>query len=486
MGGFKEIDSPVQMRLYSLTKHQFVMVFATFSAAFAITLIIGIIGPAAIGEHTKMVRQLGIPTKNYKTGPFLLNSGVLTQFNQELWFFCQFQLTGLPSHKNYVLEREFHMSVKILGSSKDTSYKLISHAYHNRTRNLKCTVDSCDSVIVFHLGTIDYPSYNVNLTLYGLTLPPRVKIRNILFTFKYFEDQFTQMEIWFRFAFLVLSFVVTCLFTHSLRKFPIQDWCIEQRWMSALLPLLLLYNNPMFPLNFLFQSWVPRLFDAVFQASYCSALLMFWLCAYHGIRERERKFFTFYLPKVVIVGLIWATGCSLLAWQDLNEMRDPSYQYKVDTGHFMGLKIFFFVMAVIYSFYLLFLIVQAFRELKNMPFFDVRLKFLTILMLMVVFISLVAIFIRFGSTVLQENFVMDVTSSYQNSAEFLAFYGLFNLYLYTMAFVYSPSPTAIRDACVKTVPSSFAMHHGNDNGNDTEDEVLYHKNEFGNNLEDED
>lgn len=46
-----------------------------------------------------------------------------------------------------------------------------------------------------------------------------------------------------------------CLFAHSLRKFSMRDWGIEQKWMSILLPLLLLYNgrcqlySGAFPLN---------------------------------------------------------------------------------------------------------------------------------------------------------------------------------------------------------------------------------------------
>lgn len=34
-----------------------------------------------------------------------------------------------------------------------------------------------------------------------------------------------------------------CLFAHSLRKFSMRDWGIEQKWMGILLPLLLLYNG---------------------------------------------------------------------------------------------------------------------------------------------------------------------------------------------------------------------------------------------------
>ena len=102
-----------------------------------------------------------------------------------------------------------------------------------------------------------------------------------------------------------------CLFAHSLRKFSMRDWGIEQKWMSILLPLLLLYNgefeysashnwiyllptmlitvafcfsDPFFPLSFLVNSWFPGTLDAFFQALFLCSLLLFWLCVYHGIR----------------------------------------------------------------------------------------------------------------------------------------------------------------------------------------------------------
>ena len=40
-----------------------------------------------------------------------------------------------------------------------------------------------------------------------------------------------------------IPFLLQCLFAHSLRKFSMRDWGIEQKWMSILLPLLLLYNG---------------------------------------------------------------------------------------------------------------------------------------------------------------------------------------------------------------------------------------------------
>lgn len=234
-----------------------------------------------------------------------------------------------------------------------------------------------------------------------------------------------------------------CLFAHSLRRFSMRDWSIEQRWMSLLLPLLLLYNNPFFPLLFLVNSSLPSIMDGVFQSTFLTVLLLFWLCLYHGVRQTKRRFLIFYAPKLLIVGLMWIVAVMITCWQHYKEVADPTYNYKSDTGNFFGFKIFFFIVGSLYLVYLLYLVVRAYAELRNMPYFDVRLKFLTILMLIVVIVTITITSLRFGSSVLEENFIAELSSHYENSAEFLAFYGLLNFYLYTMAFVYSPAKNAV-------------------------------------------
>lgn len=70
---------------------------------------------------------------------------------------------------------------------------------------------------------------------------------------------------------------------------------------------------------------------------------------------------------------------------------------------------------------------------------DMRLKFLTLLMLFVLSISLTVTTCRFGFGILEDNFVARLNTTYTSSAQFMCFYGLLNFYLYTMAYVYSPS-----------------------------------------------
>ena len=48
---------------------------------------------------------------------------------------------------------------------------------------------------------------------------------------------------------------------------------------------LFLWADPLFPLTFLVNSWIPGMLDGLFQASFLSALLLFWLCVYHGVRQ---------------------------------------------------------------------------------------------------------------------------------------------------------------------------------------------------------
>lgn len=72
-----------------------------------------------------------------------------------------------------------------------------------------------------------------------------------------------------------------------------------------------------------------------------------------------------------------------------------------------------------------------------------RLKFLTLLMLVVLSISLAITILRFGVGVLEDNFVAQLSTHYNSSAQFMSFYGLLNFYLYSMAYVYSPGTPSI-------------------------------------------
>ncbi|XP_074189867.1 transmembrane protein 181 isoform X3 [Rhinolophus sinicus] len=449
-------DRLAPMRLYTLSKRHFVLVFIVFFVCFGLTVFIGIKGPKAIQTSAANFSL----NNSKKLKPIQIRSNPLSTYNQQLWLTC---VVELDQSKDTSIKTSFLMTVKVNGVTQDGTTTFIHNKVHNRTRTLSCAA-KCAEIIVAHLGYLNYTQYTVTVGFEDLDLP---SIKEMNFTWKTYDPVFSQWEVWFRFIFLVLTFIVTCLFAHSLRKFSMRDWGIEQKWMSILLPLLLLYNDPLFPLSFLVNSWLPGMLDDLFQSVFLCALLLFWLCVSHGIRvQGERRCLTFYLPKFFIVGLLWLASVTLGIWQTVNELHDPMYQYRVDTGNFQGMKIFFMVVAVVYILYLLFLIVRACSELRHMPYVDLRLKFLTALTFVVLVISIVILYLRFGAQVLQDNFVAELSTHYQNSAEFLSFYGLLNFYLYTMAFVYSPSKNALYESQLKDNPA-FSML------NDSDDDVIY-------------
>ncbi|XP_016074539.1 PREDICTED: transmembrane protein 181, partial [Miniopterus natalensis] len=443
------------MRLYTLSKRHFVLVFVVFFICFGLTVFIGIKGPKVI-QTSEAHFSLN---NSKKLKPIHIRSNPLSAYNQQLWLTC---VVELNQSKETSLQRSFLMTVKVDGVAQDGTTMFIHNKVHSRTRTLTCA-GKCAEIVVAHLGYLNYTQYTVTVGFEHLELP----IKEVNFTWKTYNPAFSQLEIWFRFIFVVLTFIVTCLFAHSLRKFSMRDWGMEHKWMYILLPLLLLYNDLFFPLSFLVKSWALGMLDDLFQSVFLCALLLFWLCVYHGIRvQGERKCSTFYLPKFCIVGLLWLASVTLGIWQTVNELHDPMYQYRVDTGNFQGMKVFFMVVAAVYILYLLFLIVRACSELQHMPYVDLRLKFLTALTFVVLVISIVILYLRFGAQVLQDNFVAELSTHYQNSAEFLSFYGLLNFYLYTLAFVYSPSKTALYESQLKDNPA-FSML------NDSDDDVIY-------------
>uniref|UniRef100_A0A3B4CUJ3 Transmembrane protein 181 n=1 Tax=Pygocentrus nattereri TaxID=42514 RepID=A0A3B4CUJ3_PYGNA len=374
------------MRLYTLTRRHFALVFAIFLMCFVLTVLIGVTGPKVITENSYNVLSTG---NESKTGPFHIKSPPLSNYNQQLWLLCVIQMTQ-NNEEDFI--KNFQMNVELKGVMQDASIMRISDNVHRKSRFLHCAQPHqlCDEFIVVHLGYLNYTQYQINVSLKGLEGKSQ-NIQNVTFVIKTYNPKFSQVEIWFRFVFVVLTFVVTCMFAHSLRKFSMRDWGIEQKWMSILLPLLLLYNDPFFPLSFLTNSWFPGTLDTFFQALFLCALLLFWLCVYHGIRvQGERRFLTFYLPKLVIVGLLWISAVTLGIWQLV------FVQYfwnSLNNFYLQGMKIFFLLVVVLYVLYLVFLLVRAWSELKNIT---------------------VILYLRFGSKALKDNFVAELNTLYDS------------------------------------------------------------------------
>nr|CAG4640732.1 EOG090X03I5 [Eulimnadia texana] len=431
-------ERSVQMRLYSMHKREFVLVFVALLASFGVFVFIGLAGPPITSTRHQAVSRLASHPNSSQmaSGPFVLKTPFVSLYEQQLWVAAQIQTENKDDES---FEKPFTVSVGVeaLDENGTALINMTDAVNHNRTRHLECQRQACREILIFHLGYIEFSSYFLTVRFHGLeSIHSRYTIKDIIFYFRSYSASFTRLEIWSRFTFLLVTFFVMCWFWHEMRKFSIAHWSLEQKWMSVLLPLLLLYNDPLFAWGILTGSWFPKLLDVVFQASFLCSLLLFWLCVYHGLRQNERRFLRFYLPKIAIVGSLWMSVIVVAVSQELQEIHDPSFSYQIDTSNFKGFKVFFFVAAAVYLAYLLLLMLKAYRELRNMPFFDMRLKFMTLLVLFVLCMSISVTTLRFGIDILQDNFISQVRNNYRNSTEFMALYALLNLYLYTMAYLY--------------------------------------------------
>ena len=107
-------------------------------------------------------------------------------------------------------------------------------------------------------------------------------------------------------------------------------------------------------------------------------------------------------------------------------------------------------MLVTLTFYTLFTYMDLFLA-SHVCYFryclDLRLKFMTTFMLIVLGVSITVMVLRFGVNALHDSFVSESSLPFANAVQFLTFYGLLNYYIFTMAFVYSPSQNAASGEC---------------------------------------
>lgn len=155
-----------------------------------------------------------------------------------------------------------------------------------------------------------------------------------------------------------------------------------------------------------------------------------------------------------------------MIWEKLDEMRDPTYIHFVD-ANYSQLITCFYVSISIYILYLIFLMFSAYGDLRSMQYFDMRLKFLTLLMVFVMSITIITTISRFGFGIIEDNFIGQLATSYKSSAHFMCFYGMLNFYIITIAYVYSPCLSSVVEPVRKDNPT-FSMIN-----NDSDEEVVY-------------
>ncbi|XP_050534348.1 transmembrane protein 181 [Daktulosphaira vitifoliae] len=451
-------ERSVHMRLYSMNKREFIMIFVILLTAMGLVLFIGLTGPSiTLTSKVSGIEVLKHTNGTLPQGPYIMKTPSLTVYNQRLWLIS---VVLTDNKDDEIYDKSFKIGMSIKGVTPQHEYidvvKTLSQT--SRKRHLLCERQTCSQVLIAHIGYIHYTHYIFNVSFYDLeTFHKKYQTKEVLFYYKSYNPGYTQMEIWFRLIYLLSTFGVLCYFANSLRKFPVVDWSYEQKWTIILLPLLIFFNNPFFPLTLLTGNEFIGLCDGIFQVTFICAILFFWLCIYHGLRQNERRLITFYLPKAILVSPFWFCGIMIAKYRHINEFDDPAFSYEIDTIAFSNIKLCVNIFTFVYGLYLVCLILRAYSDLRSMPYFDARLKFVSISMAISLLICFIITYMRYGFGLIEDTFAADLNTEYMSSALFMTFYGIFNFYVYSLAAVYSPTKRPGYESSITKDNPAFSM-----------------------------
>jgi len=212
----------------------------------------------------------------------------------------------------------------------------------------------------------------------------------------------------------------------------------EQYWLAVLLFLLLFFNDPLFVLEIFTPGPFWSGLYVVTMTLYLAALLLFWLCVLDIVRskaywqEEARKLgWQFYLPKLVLVALIWTLTISVYFWVRAQNYNDPTYSSPSDFSNYRIVKAAALVFMLVYTLWAIVLaaiacyVCVSAGETPKRPFlFLFCVSFCTLLV--------TAIGAAIGG----------FTPRPVYTIEFTLFFSILNMYLWLMAFAYTPAASA--------------------------------------------
>lgn len=131
-------ERSVHMRLYSLSKREFVVAILAFFVCEFLSIFIGLAGPPITTTTTVNARSLVANTtsandKNIMaTGPFVMRTPLLTTYSQQLWVIAQMET---DNHDDEKFDKTFQVNVIIEGLTKHHTPEPLSNIKRNRYAN---------------------------------------------------------------------------------------------------------------------------------------------------------------------------------------------------------------------------------------------------------------------------------------------------------------------------------------------------------------
>jgi hypothetical protein len=445
-------NSPLRVEKYqSSTLSGFVVLYL---ALFGSSLLIGkFAGPQAFIEHDTDVHVNLLPAKNdsqieTQTAEVLINR-MVPKF-QLLYVFMELEKPGWDDHttngETLIFEQELSVDVHAFDPhSKALADRKVHSQPHKRTITCRAHQQFCDRTRVFYNHFIDHHQYMVKIQLKHAG--PMYKCqKNVEYTghfaIVYVSREYTEFEIGWKYAFLgvvlLFNFLPRCGYFPLLFKKSRSQWTSQQRWVAGLLLLLILFNDPFF----LASIFAPPNSRAAFVSvhivgavTFLSVLLNFWLKVLQDTKEsltstpqgmgrmasgRDLN----WVPRTLLCLCFFASTLSVYFYEFMSQFEDPAYSSVEDMGKYTWVWVIAAFATAVYCFWALFLFYSCMTNIGRMQKPFVFVFFLTAFTMIV---AVVGVYIGCLSWI------------EHSSVMFLGFSTIFNLYILTLGFVFSPS-----------------------------------------------
>ncbi|KAJ3427205.1 transmembrane protein [Anaeramoeba flamelloides] len=181
-------------------------------------------------------------------------------------------------------------------------------------------------------------------------------------------------------------------------------------------------------------------------------------------RKEERKFKSFYLPKLVVCLFVWLLVFILYLWNQIEEIEDPQNESIRDIRGYATLEIILIILALSLFLWVCVSCCLGFKKIKSIPEQKKRFKF---------FFSWFVFAFVFSVIIVCGRFLSKLKNT---SGEFMAMFTIFNVYILSYGYAILPEKNMIKNI-------DGGSHTKLDEEESSLDEILENNSETDSNVE---
>jgi len=440
-----ETHFPVRVEHHTKGKMHIIVMGCAFFVGLILCIIVGAAGPDVFSEHadpdgsTVTIR----PSEEGEGVSQGIWMGLLTGMKKKhriMWVTGSFDRPDFLNNDRPEIELTFDqkMFITIEGLHGEDERHILADRVE-RDRKVVCPAhqDRCSDFLIFFQTYIRFPQYRVEVQFIhpgeiADGVNPELKC---FMKFFFINEDYTQFELGWGYLFMALTTIVCVVFFLQLvyRLGWWKEWNTQQRWLVILLPFLWFFNDPFFAGQILDATHGLPEFNIFIISGFMATLLLFWLCMMDQIRTEHRTMNAgakkwaipkWIIPKAVLCFMIFVANMAVFLDLYHSESVDPTYDgVNEDKRKNLAFTGAISVFMAIYCIWFIYLVVSAFHHIKDMlPAY----RFMFFVTLLVVLLSVIGVFVAA---------LYPIQSS---PIEFLTYYGMYNLYLWMLAYAYTP------------------------------------------------